>query len=78
MIAAHPIALSLLFIGIALLAHIASRQFTPFKRVVRMTGETTYFDVSDEDIEVGSVLKFLVFHALKWLAAGMALAIVIF
>ena len=69
---------SLLFVVVALLADIGSRLFTPFKRRVHLTDEPSYFDIDFEDLEVRSVIRFRVIHALKWTAVGMALAIVIF
>jgi hypothetical protein len=74
MIAAHPSALSLLSIAVALLAHVGSRLFTPFRQIARITGRPSYVVMFAKDLEVRSLVKFQIFNALKWAAIGLAIA----
>jgi hypothetical protein len=74
MIAAHPAAFSLLFIAIALLAHVGSRLFTPFREIARITRKPSYFVMFAKDLEVGRLIKFRICNALKWAAIGLTVA----
>jgi hypothetical protein len=69
---------SLLFVAIGLLAHIGSRRFTPFRRRVPITGGPSYVEIDLENLEARTIVRFRILQALKWMALGMALAIVIF
>jgi hypothetical protein len=64
-----------LLVTVALLAHTGAWIFTPF---YHRTGEPSFFAFEQNDLEVRSVGKYQLFHALKWFSVGVAAAVLIY
>ena len=65
-------------IATALLSHVGAWVFSPFRRLVRPSGERGFFAVRQADLQVDSVTRFQMFLAMKWLSIGFAIAILMY
>jgi hypothetical protein len=76
MIATYPNACLVFFIVAATLAHAGTKLFSPFRQRMSMNWEHSWFVLAD-NLEIKDVVKFLFFHAIKWMAIGLAIAVLI-